>query len=66
MRLRISRPPMVEIWFDIVERQAILRAFIDGWNDRGHRFVWTKTTDQILAKAKRPTITSLRSLVACA
>ncbi len=34
---------MVEIWF--------------GWNDRAHPFVWTKTTDQILAKAKRPTTT---------
>jgi transposase len=62
---------MVEIWFGIIERQAIhrgsfgsvkdlntkIRAFIDGWNDRAHPFVWTKTTDQILAKAKRPTTT---------
>jgi len=31
-----------------------IRAFIDGWNDRCHPFVWTKTADQILAKAKRP------------
>lgn len=60
---------MVEIWFGIIERQAIhrgsfgsvrdltakIRAFIDGWNDRSHPFVWTKTADQILAKAKRPT-----------
>jgi transposase len=60
---------MVEIWFGIIERQAIrrgtfgsvhdlntkIRAFIDGWNDRAHPFVWTKTADQILAKAKRPT-----------
>ena len=62
---------MVEIWFGIIERQAIhrgsfgsvkdlntkIRAFIDGWNDRAHPFLWTKTTDQILAKAKRPTTT---------
>jgi transposase len=60
---------MVEIWFGIIERQAIrrgtftsvkdlnakIRAFIDGWNDRAHPFVWTKTADEILAKAKRPT-----------
>ena len=60
---------LVEVWFGIIERQAIhrgtfdsvrdlnvkIRAFIDGWNDRSHPFVWTKTADQILAKAKRPT-----------
>jgi transposase len=60
---------LVEVWFGIVERQAIrrgvfksvkdlntkIRAFIDGWNDRSHPFVWTKTADQILAKANRPT-----------
>ena len=62
---------MVAIWSGIIERQAIhrgsfgsvkdlntkIRAFIDGWNDRAHPFLWTKTTDQILAKAKRPTTT---------
>lgn len=26
-----------------------------GWNPRAQPFVWTKTTDQILAKANRPT-----------
>jgi hypothetical protein len=49
----------VEVWFGIIERQAIrrgtytsvkdlnakIRAFIDGWNDRCHPFVWTKTAD---------------------
>jgi transposase/DNA-binding CsgD family transcriptional regulator len=59
---------MVEIWFSIAERQAIhrgsyrsvrdlttaIRSFIDGWNDRAHPFTWTKTAEQILAKAKRP------------
>jgi hypothetical protein len=44
---------LVEVWFGIVERQAIrrgvfksvrdlntkIRAFIDGWNDRAHPFV---------------------------
>ena len=58
---------LVEVWFSLIERQAIhrgtfgsvkdlnakIRAFIDGWNDRCHPFVWTKTADQILAKANR-------------
>jgi transposase len=58
---------LVEVWFGIIERQAIhrgsfgsvqdlnakIRAFIDGWNDRCHPFVWTKTADQILKKANR-------------
>jgi transposase len=60
---------LVEVWFGIVERQAIrrgvfksvkdlntkIRTFIDGWNDRSHPFVWTKTADEILKKANRPT-----------
>jgi transposase len=60
---------LVEVWFSIIERQAIhrgtftsvrdltgkIRAFIDGWNDRAHPFTWTKTPDQILAKANRQT-----------
>ena len=47
---------LVEVWFGIIERQAIhrgsfgsvkdlnakIRAFINGWNDRCHPFVWTK------------------------
>jgi hypothetical protein len=32
-----------------------LRAFITGWNDRAYQFVWTKTADEILAKANRQT-----------
>jgi hypothetical protein len=28
-----------------------VRAFIDGWNDRSHPFVWTKTAEEILKKA---------------
>ena len=58
---------LVEVWFGIIERQAIrrgvfpsvrdlmikIRAFIDGWNRRKHPFIWTKTPDQILAKIKR-------------
>ena len=55
---------MVEIFFGIITRQAIRRGtftsvknliaaietFIDGWNERCHPLVWTKTADQILTK----------------
>ena len=58
---------LVEVWFGIIERQAIrrgvfpsvrdlmikIRAFIDGWNSRKHPFIWTKTSDEVLAKIKR-------------
>jgi transposase len=60
---------LVEVWFGIIERQALrrgvsrsvrelntkIRAFIDGWNDRCHPFVWTKTAEAILDKADRRT-----------
>jgi transposase len=53
---------MVEIFFSIITRQAIRRgsfgsvtdliaaigAFIDGWNERCHPFVWTKPADDLL------------------
>jgi len=53
---------LVEVFFSIITRQAIRRGtfgsvkdligaigrFIDGWNDRCHPFVWTKTADGIL------------------
>jgi transposase len=58
---------LVEIWFSLAERQAIhrgtftsvrdltrkIRAFVDGWNDRAHPFTWTRTADEVLAKANR-------------
>jgi transposase len=58
---------LVEVWFGIIERQAIrrgvfpsvrdlmikIRAFIDGWNSRMHPFIWTKTPDDVLTKIKR-------------
>lgn len=58
---------LVEVWFGIIERQAIhrgtfrnvreltskIRDFINGWNPRAQPFVWTKTAEQILAKADR-------------
>ena len=60
---------MVEIFFDIAERQAIrrgtftsvrdvtnaIRRFIDNYNTDCQPFTWTKPADQILKKAKRPT-----------
>ena len=65
---------MVEVWFGIIERQAIhrgtfgsvkdlnakIRAFIEGWNNRCDPFVWTKTADEILKKANRSTTTDTR------
>ena len=58
---------MVEVFFGIITRQAIrrgsfdsvgqlttaIRAFIEGWNDRCHRFTWTKTADEIIPHATR-------------
>jgi transposase len=58
---------LVEVWFGIIERQAIrrgvfpsvrdlttkIRAFITGWNRRKHPFIWTKTPEEILTKIKR-------------
>jgi transposase len=65
---------LVEVWFGIIERQAIhrgtfgsvkdlnakIRAFIEGWNNRCDPFVWTKTADEILKKANRPTTSETR------
>ena len=63
---------MVEIFFGIITRQAIRRGtftsvkdliaaiqtYIDAWNERCQPFTWTKTADQILAKAQRRPKTS--------
>jgi transposase len=66
---------LVEVFFGIIDRQAIrrgtfgsvedlnakIRAFIDSWNaDRAHPFVWTKTADEILSKAHRPKTSETR------
>jgi len=65
---------LVEVWFSIIERQAIhrgtdrsvkdlsteIRAFIDGWNHRSHPFIWTKTADAILKKASSQTTSDTR------
>jgi transposase len=58
---------LVEVWFSLAERQAIhrgtvtsvrdltrkIRKFVDGWNARSHPFTWTRTADEVLAKANR-------------
>ena len=58
---------MVEVWFGIIEKQAIhrgsfhsvrdlmikIRQFITGWNHRCHPFIWTKPADQIIDKINR-------------
>ncbi len=60
---------LVEVFFGIVTRQAIRRGtftsvkdlvaaishFIDGWNERCHPFIWTKTADEILPHARQRT-----------
>lgn len=65
---------LVEVWFSILERQAIhrgtyrpvkdlnakIRTFIDGYNVRTHPFIWTKTVDNILRKANRQKTSALR------
>jgi DNA-binding CsgD family transcriptional regulator len=65
---------LVEIFFGIITRQAIRRGthrsvaelteaierFIDGWNERCEPFIWTKTADEIIAKAVRPTTSNSR------
>ncbi|AWT55038.1 IS630-like element ISMsm5 family transposase [Mycolicibacterium smegmatis] len=60
---------LVEVFFSIITRQAIRRgsfnsvkeliaaisAFIEGWNQRAHPFVWTKTADEILPHTRKQT-----------
>jgi hypothetical protein len=63
---------MVEIWFSILTKQQVRRGvyhdvpeliaaieyFIDGYNERAQPFVWTKTPEQVLAKAVQKQDTS--------
>ena len=67
---------LVEVWFSSIEKQAIhrgtfasvrdlmikIRAFIDGWNQRKHPFIWTKPAEHILDKIdrKRKRVSSTR------
>ena len=57
---------LIESWFSILTRQQVRRGtyhdvseliaaiehFIEHYNDRAQPFIWTKTTDQVLAKAQ--------------
>jgi transposase len=63
---------MIEIWFSILTTQQVRRGvyhdvpeliaaiehFIEGYNDRAQPFLWTKTPEQILAKAVKDQPTS--------
>jgi transposase len=63
---------MVEIWFSILTSQQVRRGvyhdvpeliaaiefYIEGYNQRAQPFLWTKTADQILAKAIKQQPTS--------
>ena len=64
---------MVETFFGIISQEAIRRGtftsvkdlidaigiFIDAWNERCERFVWTKAADQIIPRATRGKHTSI-------
>ena len=63
---------MVEIWFSILTSQQVRRGvyhnvpeliaaiefYIEGYNERAQPFVWTKTADQVIAKASKQQATS--------
>jgi len=63
---------MVEIWFSILTKQQVRRGvyhnvpeliaaielFIEGYNQRAQPFVWTKTAEDVLAKATKQQATS--------
>jgi hypothetical protein len=62
---------LVEVWFGIIERQVIrrgvftsvkdlntkIRAFMDGWSERSHPFVWTKPPTR---SSLKPTVQQLQ------
>ena len=63
---------MIETWFSILTNQQVRRGayhdvpelitaieyFIERYNERAQPFIWTKTPDQILAKATKQQATS--------
>ena len=63
---------MVEIWFSILTKQQVRRGvyhdvpelitaiehYIEHYNERAQPFIWSKTAEQILAKATEPKATS--------
>lgn len=48
------------VFRSVRDLNAKIRAFIDGWNDRSHLFVWTKTAEEILKEDNRPTTSNPR------
>ncbi len=70
-----SWPSQIETWFSVLSRQAIRRGsfrsirdliaaidtFTRSWNEGSSPFVWTKTADEILAKAVRKSPVSSES-----
>jgi transposase len=65
---------LVEVFFSIVDRQALRRGdfpsvedlttvisrFCQSWNERRQPFSWTKPADQILARLNRPTTSATK------
>lgn len=43
----------------VLDRGRSGLTFVDGWNDRCHPFVWTKTADEFLKRANRQTISNM-------
>ena len=39
---RVREILMLTAWRSVRDLNAKIRAFIDGWNDRAHPFVWTQ------------------------
>jgi len=46
-----TEPGAVHTFTSVADLTAAIETYIDGWNERAHPFTWTKTADQILAKA---------------
>jgi hypothetical protein len=55
-----GRPSAAGVFKSVKDLNTKIRAFIDGWNDSSHPFVWTKIAEQIVAKTNRPTASSPR------
>ena len=41
------------VFTSVTDLNTKIRAFITGWSKRSQSFVWTKTADDVLAKAQR-------------
>jgi hypothetical protein len=49
----VEEPQQVRrgVYHDVSELIAAIKHFIEGYNERAQPFLWTKTADQVLAKA---------------